>query len=232
MIYNMFTDRVDTFNSDNENKRLAELFSTEKEQQEAEWESFSIEEVQQLLTLTEEEARKLVKSGLFKTYRVGNEYRASKKSVAENVKTVEAMMTYQNKKSMTVADLRRILGLGKTAAYRLINQCYFKTYLVFGKMRIDVQSFEEWYVGQFHYKKVNGERPGLKYGKTIGPVAIAKMLDIPKSTARDLMLDGNFEYITVEGKRRVIEESFDKWYASQTKYKKVYEIEEVENYVD
>lgn len=63
----------------------------------------------------------------------------------------------------------RILGLGKTATYRLINQCRFKTYLVLGKMRVDVDSFEDWYAGQFHYKKVNGERPGKKYGKTLSP---------------------------------------------------------------
>ena len=67
---------------------------------------------------------------------------------------------------MSVPDVMRILGLGKTATYRLINQCRFKTYLVLGKMRVDVDSFEDWYAGQFHYEKVNGERPGKKYGKT------------------------------------------------------------------
>ena len=44
--------------------------------------------------LSEDEARKLVKSGLFKIYRVGNEYRATQKSVEERRKTVEAMLTY------------------------------------------------------------------------------------------------------------------------------------------
>lgn len=36
----------------------------------------------------------------------------------------------------------------------------------------------------------------------------------------------------VDGKRRIKRESFDKWYASQSKYTKVKEIEEVEGYVD
>lgn len=229
--YNMFDERVEKFNEENERKRVAELLNS-KRKEEIEWESYSIADVQELLSVSEDEARKLVKSGLFKTYRVGNEYRASKKSVEENIKTVNAMLTYQNNKTMTVADMKRILGLGKTAAYRLINQCQFKTYLVFGKMRIDVESFEDWYAGQFHYKKVNGERPGKKYEETIAPTTMAEVLGIPRSTSNDLMNDGLVDFIWVNGTRRILKESFDKWYASQDKYKKVKEIWEVEGYVD
>ena len=153
-------------------------------------------------------------------------------NVEENKKIVKAVLTYQDKKTMSVPDVMRILGLGKTATYRLINQCRFKTYLVLGKMRVDVDSFEDWYAGQFHYEKVNGERPGKKYGKTLSPLTVAKVLGIPRSTANDLMNDGIVEFIWVDGKRRIKRESFDKWYASQSKYTKVKEIEEVEGYVD
>lgn len=229
---NMFDERVELFNLREENERLAELFSDEKLQEEAIWEVYSVKEISRLLSITNEEALKLMNSGLFKTYRVGNEYRASKKSVDDNMKIVKAMLTYQNKKTMTVPDVMRILGLGKTATYRLINQCRFKTYLVMGKMRVDVDSFEDWYAGQFHYKKVNGERPGKKYGKTLSPLTVAKSLGIPRSTANDLMNDGIVEFIWVDGKRRIKRESFEKWYASQNKYIKVKEIEEVEGYVD
>ncbi len=229
---NMFNERVELFNLKEENERLAELFSDEKLQEEAIWEAYCVKEISKLLSITEEEALKLMNCGIFKTYRVGNEYRASKKSVEENKKVVKAVLTYQDKKTMSVPDVMRILGLGKTATYRLINQCRFKTYLVMGKMRVDVDSFEDWYSGQFHYEKVNGERPGKKYGKTLSPLTVAKVLGIPRSTANDLMNDGIVEFIWVDGKRRIKRESFDKWYASQTKYTKVKEIEEVENYVD
>ena len=228
----MFNDRVEQFNLREENERLAELFSDEKLQEEAQWQAYSVKEISRLFSISEEEALKLMNCGLFKTYRVGNEYRASKKSVEENKKIVKAVLTYQDKKTMSVPDVMRILGLGKTATYRLINQCRFKTYLVLGKMRVDVDSFEDWYAGQFHYEKVNGERPGKKYGKTLSPLTVAKVLGIPRSTANDLMNDGIVEFIWVDGKRRIKRESFDKWYASQSKYTKVKEIEEVEGYVD
>ena len=206
---NMFNDRVEQFNLREENERLAELFSDEKLQEEAQWQAYSVKEISRLFSISEEEALKLMNCGLFKTYRVGNEYRASKKSVEENKKIVKAVLTYQDKKTMSVPDLMRILGLGKTATYRLINQCRFKTYLVLGKMRVDVDSFEDWYAGQFHYEKVNGERPGKKYGKTLSPLTVAKVLGIPRSTANDLMNDGIVEFIWVDGKRRIKRESFE-----------------------
>lgn len=97
---NMFNDRVEQFNLREENERLAELFSDEKLQEEAQWQAYSVKEISRLFSISEEEALKLMNCGLFKTYRVGNEYRASKKSVEENKKIVKAVLTYQDKKTM------------------------------------------------------------------------------------------------------------------------------------
>ena len=93
---NMFNDRVEQFNLREENERLAELFSDEKLQEEAQWQAYSVKEISRLFSISEEEALKLMNCGLFKTYRVGNEYRASKKSVEENKKIVKAVLTYQD----------------------------------------------------------------------------------------------------------------------------------------
>ena len=142
------------------------------------------------------------------------------------------MQKQRVKTSMSVPDMGKMLGLGKVESYWLVKKNYFKTIQVAGRMRVMLDSFEDWYAGQFHYEKVNGERPGKKYGKTLSPLTVAKVLGIPRSTANDLMNDGIVEFIWVDGKRRIKRESFDKWYASQSKYTKVKEIEEVEGYVD
>ena len=39
-------------------------------------------------------------------------------------------------------------------SYWLVKKHYFETILVAGKMRVLVGSFEDWYQGQTHYKKV------------------------------------------------------------------------------
>ena len=222
-----FDDKIQLFNQEQEELQIIiEDSGTD------EWNLISSTEIGRLLGLNEDETKRVMNCGLFKLYRVGNEYRASEKSVKESQKIIHAITSYREKTTMSVPDLRRILGLGKTATYRLVNQCYFKTYIVFGVMRVDVKSFEEWYEGQFHYKKVNGERPGKKYGNTIGPSTVAKVLGIPRGTANDLMNNGLVEYIKVDGYRRIIRESFDTWYENQSKYKKLMEIEEVEGFVD
>ena len=62
------------------------------------------------------------------------------------------------------------------------------------------------------------------------------MGNINRSSGRDIsnkcICSSIVEFIWVDGKRRIKRESFDKWYASQSKYTKVKEIEEVEGYVD
>lgn len=93
---NIFDERFERFNDENEQNRLSEIENGKRITEFNEGkhiaenldrrkelkilqESYSVADVQKLLQITEDEARKLVKSGLFKSYCVGNEYRASKK---------------------------------------------------------------------------------------------------------------------------------------------------------
>ena len=59
------------------------------------------------------------------------------------------------KKSMSVMEMGRMLGFKKTNSYWLIKKGWFETVMVAGKMRVMVDSFEEWYQSQTHYRKVN-----------------------------------------------------------------------------
>lgn len=62
---NMFNERVELFNLKEENERLAELFSDEKLQEEARWEAYSVKEISKLLSVTEEEALKLMVADVY-----------------------------------------------------------------------------------------------------------------------------------------------------------------------
>ena len=62
--------------------------------------------------------------------------------------------------TMSVPEMRRLLGLGKTDSYWLVHKNVFETILVAGKMRIKLDSFEKWYSMQIKYKKVDGPPPG------------------------------------------------------------------------
>ena len=64
------------------------------------------------------------------------------------------------KTSISVPEMQRLLGMKKVEAYWLVKQGRFKVILVGGKMRIMLDSFEEWYGSQFRYKK--GQRAGTR----------------------------------------------------------------------
>lgn len=58
-----------------------------------------------------------------------------------------------SKTSMSVIEMGKSLGLGKTESYWLVHKEQFETRFVAGKMRVMVESFERWYANQLHYKK-------------------------------------------------------------------------------
>jgi plasmid maintenance system antidote protein VapI len=56
------------------------------------------------------------------------------------------------KKSMSVMEMGKLLGLKKTDSYWLVKKRYFRTVMVCGKMRVLTDSFYEWLATQKHYK--------------------------------------------------------------------------------
>lgn len=73
------------------------------------------------------------------------------------------MAEMRKRTSMSVLEMGRMLGLGKTESYWLIKKNYFKTILVGNTMRVMIDSFEEWYANQFKYQKVDGtSRRGIE----------------------------------------------------------------------
>ena len=46
------------------------------------------------------------------------------------------------KNTMSVPEMRRLLGLKKTESYWLVHRNFFETKIIDGKMRVDIESFE------------------------------------------------------------------------------------------
>lgn len=64
------------------------------------------------------------------------------------------------RRTMSVPEMRKLLGLKKTESYWLIHRKFFRTETIGGMMRIDLESFEKRYANQVKYRKVVGEAPG------------------------------------------------------------------------
>lgn len=134
------------------------------------------------------------------------------------------MQKQRVKSSMSVPEMGKMLGLGKVESYWLVKKNYFKTIQVAGRMRVMLDSFEDWYAGQFHYKKVDGTPPGEKWRHTTMSVPeMADLLGLKSGTAYDLVKRGYFETTLIDRRIRIITSSFEAWYQKQTHYVKISE---------
>lgn len=137
------------------------------------------------------------------------------------------------RRTMSVPEMRKLLGLKKTESYWLIHRKFFRTETIGGMMRIDLESFEKWYANQVKYRKVVGEAPGKELReKSYSFKEAANILGIHDCDLYDIWKNEKLEYITVDFVRRIPVDIFEKWYADQDVYRKVPHIptaEELEN---
>ena len=125
------------------------------------------------------------------------------------------------KKSVSVREMGKMLGLKKVESYWLVKKNYFTTIQVAGRMRVMLDSFEDWYSGQFHYKKVDGTPPGTKWrDTTLSVPELAELLGIHSATAYELVKRVHLETTIIDRRIRVMRDSFECWYDSQDRYKK------------
>ena len=116
----------------------------------------------------------------------------------------------KSKKTMSVPEMRRLLGLKKTDSYWLVHRNFFQTYIVNGQMWVDIASFEKWYANQVKHKKVNGEEPG------------ADLLGITKEKLSVITRASRFkEYFEIrvfENKKWISKKSFQYFLNAQSVY--------------
>lgn len=126
------------------------------------------------------------------------------------------------KRSMSVPEMRKLLGIKKTESYWLVHKNYFKTELINGTMRVDIASFEKWYANQTKHKKVTGEKPGAQLcAASYSFRDVANMLGEYDGTIYDLWNRKGLPTVTVNYRKRIPREIFDSWYENQNEYHKV-----------
>ena len=156
----------------------------------------------------------------------------------ELVKEIESQSAYKRvpspeKKYMSVAEMGRILGLKKTDRYWLVHKNFFKTEVILGKMRVELESFEKWYANQLKYHKVTGEEPGQELKqRSYSPKDIAEILQISEWQVYQEMKKADVEYILVDYWKRYPKEAFDEWYRNQNRFRNARDREKVRDIVE
>lgn len=127
----------------------------------------------------------------------------------------------EERETMTVPQMRKMLGLKKTESYWLVHRNFFQTDIVNGHMMIDVESFEKWYANQVKHRKVDGPEPGAELTKMSYSFAeIAEKLGVSGAVVYEIWDKNNLETFTVDFVKRIPKDVFEKWYAGQTRYRK------------
>lgn len=134
--------------------------------------------------------------------------------------TAKAINRNEPPKTMSVRAMGRKLGLRKTDSYWLAHKNAFKVIIVSGKMRVDIDSFEEWYANQVKYKKIDGTPPGeLLKAKTYDIKDISEMLGICEDYSYEVLKANGIKPIIVDYWQRWPKDLIDKWYKSQSRYR-------------
>lgn len=129
-------------------------------------------------------------------------------------------MDTKNRTTMSVPEMRRMLGLGKTDSYWLVHKQCFETIMVAGKMRIVIESFEHWYANQVKHRKVDGQPPGEELkAYSYSPKELAEELNISESVVYDLIKRYEIRTFKVDTWMRIRKDDFEAWYRSQTRYR-------------
>ena len=120
------------------------------------------------------------------------------------------MLQARKRTSMSVIEMGKRLGLGKTESYWLIKKKYFQTIMVGKRMRVMIASFEDCTPPGAHIKEISMTADEL-----------GNLLGISEASAYELIAKGHFEKVDDLAKMRITKESFWKWYTAQTFYRTV-----------
>ena len=124
-------------------------------------------------------------------------------------------------KTMSVPEMRKLLGLKKTEGYWLVHREFFKTEIIGGIMRVDIESFEKWYANQVKHKKVNGEEPGRELIKSLYSFQdAANLLGVNNACLYEIWKKEERKTIKVDFVKRIPKEEFENWLSEKTVYKK------------
>lgn len=128
------------------------------------------------------------------------------------------MVASAKKTTMSVTEMRKILGLKKTDSYWLVKKNEFPIIMIQGKMRIVISSFEKWYDNQMHYRKVDGPDPKICQ-RTYSISDIEKLLDVSEETVREIIRRGELTLIESGYHKRISKAEFYEWYHNQNHYR-------------
>ena len=186
-----------------------------------------------LLGLKKVESYWLVHKGYFETILVNGKMRVVTESFdrwyAHQVKyhkvTGKPPGELLRQESYSAKDISKMLNLSETYVYEVMKAGGVKPVLINYWQRFPKDAFDRWYAGQSRYRtQEDRARDSELEAASMSLPEIARLLDVSRNTVyailnskpgKDLL-----EVIVIADRKRVMKESFDRWYVNQREYLK------------
>lgn len=128
--------------------------------------------------------------------------------------------------SYSARDIMALLGVSKYSAYRVMEIPALTQITIDYQKRITKESFDRWYPTQSKYRLAKDRAANNKImEETYSLPDIKRMLGLHRNKIYYIMDHPKnqtvFDFIEVAGQKRVTISSFERWYASQNRYKKI-----------
>ena len=124
--------------------------------------------------------------------------------------------------SYSVRDLMQLLDISNDNAYTLIGKGVFDIIKVDYQIRITKESFERWYPTQEKYRLPDDRAEDEKMmAVSYSMPEIGRILGLHRNSVYSILKKPGFEFVRVAGQKRVTISSFEKWYSSQSRYKRI-----------
>lgn len=124
--------------------------------------------------------------------------------------------------SYSIRDISEMLGISDGSVYDLIARYKIETFQVNYKTRVKKKTFNRWYRNQKHFRtQKDRERDRKAEEASMTLPEMGRLLCGDRNLAYKLIKENDqFVIIEIAGRKRVTKDSFEKWYSSQTEYRK------------
>ena len=136
--------------------------------------------------------------------------------------------------SYAASEIGEPLGISTGYSCELMSAAGVEYEIVGNKRRYKRDSFEIWYRSQNRLKtKEDREKEAELLEATMSMPEMACLLGVRRQTVYSILRkksnEAVFEFVTVSEQKRITKSSFDRWYASQSRYRIVEKVEESED---
>ena len=148
------------------------------------------------------------------------------KKTTMSVTEMRKLLGLKKTDSYSVRDIAQMLSIDESSVYYLIKRNQIPTFKVETWIRIRKDDFDRWYASQNkHRTQEDREKDAMKEAEPLTMPEMAQELYITRKDVYNILAKKEnqdiFDIVVIADKKRVTRESFERWYAGQSKYRKL-----------